>query len=107
MILAQAAAQDVAGGAAVATCIMAVIASLFSWLTARDKYRFDATAAEMKTEIASLRKETQDCHEAHEKARHERDLARKERDALHEEVRVLRARMDSRSAERPATKETP
>lgn len=63
--------SDVAAGASVVACLLAAITGLFSWLTARDKLRFDGEIIRLKLSVENLTSKHQDCEEKHDLMRGE------------------------------------
>ena len=103
--------------AAVTACLAAFAASLFAYLTGRDKLHFDADTLGMKAEIAALTKSSEECEKDRKVCREQiaaletkSDLAEKtaarmegtqlatehEMKDLRDEVRELRDRLYSR-----------
>lgn len=57
--------SDVAAGASVVACGLAAITGLFSWLSARDKLRFDGELVRLKLSTEYLQREHKNCEDRH------------------------------------------
>ena len=73
------------------TAVMAAVASLFAWLTTRDKYRFDAEKVGMQKDIANLTEKVGVCES-------ERDDLKAENVRLWMEIGTLRRKIDKHTA---------
>ena len=74
----------------VVTSVGAVVASLFAWLSARDKLKYDATMVKMQSDIEQLQKDEGECRNERDKDRE--NFARVEGD-LRREIKDLYARL--------------
>lgn len=100
---------EVAAGAAVVACIATGLGGFFSWMTAREKSKFDAGVIEMRLTIENLqngaieskadrdeiRAEMEQCHAAREKERGERAIEREELADLRARIRHMERKTDS------------
>jgi uncharacterized protein YlxW (UPF0749 family) len=77
----------------VITSLGALAASLFSWLSARDKLKFDASVVKMQSDLATLQSEVRDCTDERNEVRDKSERVERE---LREEIRELRDRLESR-----------
>lgn len=91
-------AADLSGGSFVTVASMvvtsagAVVASLFAWLSARDKLKYDATMVKMQSDIEQLQKDEGECRDQRDKDRE--NFARVEGE-LRKEIHELYARLRS------------
>lgn len=87
---------DLSGGSLVTIASMvvtsagAVVASLFAWLSARDKLKYDATLVKMQADIEQLQKDERECRDERDR---DRENFAKVEDELRREIRDLYGRL--------------
>lgn len=71
----------------------ASVAALFSWLSARDKLRYDAKIIKLESDISNIQKDILECNNEKEKLRERIEKIEQERQ---QESKELRERIEKR-----------
>lgn len=86
-------AVDIGDPVAIAVIISAPLTALFTWLTSREKIKYDGTIIKLTADVDALKKNVGDCHEDRETLRAQVERHERERKEELDELRNMRSEM--------------